>query len=274
MKVKATAAELTSELKGDYERLLQKYKLEDPLSSDNTFSFTDDVTYFPGTNVGQIFAYILQNKAFETEYIGQYKIRKAYSFFKSGMVGKIYTSTTSPKIIRSLVTPSQRINDDKHKLWILFDEKNNVTSSFCSCTAGFSHCCNHVVATLYKIDYANEKGFTDPTCTEQLCYWNSSSKDFTPMKIKDMNIVEHNQEKQNKQKIVNYKEKQSFDPRPESQRIVSEKWKEDFLQNIKSVLPTAVINTCFFPPVHQDIPSPLPALAQNVRASLTNAEKR
>ena len=71
------------------------------------------------------------------------------------------------------------------------------------------------------------------TCTEQLCYWNSSSKDFTPMKIKDMNIVEHNQEKQNKQRIVNYKEKQSFDPRPESQRIVSEIWKEDFLQNIK-----------------------------------------
>ena len=41
---------------------------------------------------------------------------------------------------------------------------------------------------------------------------------------------------------------------------------------ILSVLPSTVINTCFLPPVHQDIPSPLPALAQNVRASLTNAE--
>ena len=31
--------------------------------------------------MGQIFSYVLENKSFETEYIGPYKVRKAYSFF-------------------------------------------------------------------------------------------------------------------------------------------------------------------------------------------------
>ena len=86
------------------------------------------------------------------------------------MVGKIYVcNIENGKIIETLVTPSQRINDKKHSLWILFNEASDIVISFCTCTAGFSSCCNHVVAALYKIEYANEKGLTNPTCTEQLC---------------------------------------------------------------------------------------------------------
>ena len=90
------------------------------------------------------------------------------------MVGKIYVcNIENGKIIKTLVTPSQRINDKKHSLWILFNEASDIVISFCTCTAGFSSFCNHVVAALYKIEYANEKGLTNPTCTEQLCSWNS-----------------------------------------------------------------------------------------------------
>ena len=32
--------------------------------------------------------------------------------------------------------------------------------------------CNHVIAGLYKVDYANMKGLYNPTCTEQVCAWN------------------------------------------------------------------------------------------------------
>lgn len=156
-------------------------------------------------NIGQIFAYILQKKAFEAEYIGQYKVRKAYSFFKSGMVDKIYVSdiNDSQKLIRSSVIPSQRINNDQHKLWILFSGNNDIISLYCSCTAGFGYCCNHVVAVLYKKEYANEKGLTTPSCTDTLCSWNSSSKEIQPMKVKDMEIVNHNQEKQCKSRVDN-----------------------------------------------------------------------
>ena len=200
VEIKSTADQIAKQLKNDYRELFMKHNLDDPLSSNN-FRFSTDIKCFPATHVGQIFNYILKGKAFEAEYIGQYKVKKAYSFFKSGMVGKIYVcNIENGKIIKTLVTPSQRINDKKHSLWILFNEASDIVISFYTCTAGFSSCCNHVVAALYKIEYANEKGLTNPTCTEQLCSWNSSSKEITPRKVKHVNITQHNQQNQNKKK--------------------------------------------------------------------------
>ena len=146
-------------------------------------------------------------------------------------------SIENGKIIKTLVTPSQRISERKHSLWILFNEASDIVTSFCTCTAGFSSCCNYVVAALYKIEYANEKGLTNSTCTEQLRSWNSSSKEITPRKVKDMVITEHNQQNQNKKKRVNYKEKYDFDPRPENQHNVSESDKVLFIGNVGKHLP-------------------------------------
>ena len=90
------------------------------------------------------------------------------------MVGKIYVcSIEKGKMIKTLVIPSQRINDKKYSLWILFNEASDIVTSFRTCTAGFSSCCNHVVAGLYKTEYSNEKGLNNLPCTEQLCSWNS-----------------------------------------------------------------------------------------------------
>ena len=75
----AAAAHLLETLKSDYGNLLSFFRIkEDPLLSSN---FVDDIKSWPNTNVGQIFAYFLENKAYETEYIGQYKARKAYTHF-------------------------------------------------------------------------------------------------------------------------------------------------------------------------------------------------
>ena len=50
------------------------------------------------------------------------------------MVGKIYVcNIENGKIIKTLVTPSQRINDKKHSLWILFNEASDIVISFCTC---------------------------------------------------------------------------------------------------------------------------------------------
>ena len=77
----------------------------------------------------------LATKAFQTEYIGQYKLRKAYSFYRSGFANKIFVRVidVSKVIIRSSVTPS-------------------VTTGFWSCTAGYSKYCNHIAAVLHKIE--------------------------------------------------------------------------------------------------------------------------
>ena len=89
VEIKSTADQIAKQLKNDYRELLMKHNLDDPLSSNN-FRFSTDIKCFPATHVGQIFNYILKAKAFEAEYIEQYKVKTAHSFFKSGMVGKIY----------------------------------------------------------------------------------------------------------------------------------------------------------------------------------------
>ena len=74
-------------MKKDYEQILSSNDLLfDPFTSDK---WEDDVTKFPAIDIGKIFSYILASKAFSTEYIGQYKIRKAFSYFMSGFVDKI-----------------------------------------------------------------------------------------------------------------------------------------------------------------------------------------
>ena len=91
----------------------------------------------------QTFNYIQKKKAYETEYVGQYKVKKAYSFFKSGMVRKIYVcSVEHGKILKTMVTLSQRISDRKHSLRILFNKTSDIVTLFCTCTAGFSCCIN------------------------------------------------------------------------------------------------------------------------------------
>ena len=40
---------------------------------------------WPKVHMGQILRYISENKAFSSDYIGQYKVRKAFSFFKVGL---------------------------------------------------------------------------------------------------------------------------------------------------------------------------------------------
>ena len=55
---------------------------------------------------------------------------------------------------------------------------------------------------LYKVEFANQEGFTDPSYTEELCSWSNSLKEIKPVKIKDMDIQEHNCEKEIKQYVI------------------------------------------------------------------------
>ena len=42
----------------------------------------DDLKQFPKANIGQVLSFILKTKSFSTEYIGEYKIKKTYSYYK------------------------------------------------------------------------------------------------------------------------------------------------------------------------------------------------
>ena len=267
----ASAAHLLETLKSDYGNLLSFFGIkEDPLLPSN---FVDDIKLCPNTNIGQVFAYFLENKAYETEYIGQYKLRKAYTFFKNGFVDKLLVKSVEEErtIIRASVTPFQRLNDDKHQPWIVFKSDGSVITGFCICTAGHSRCCNHTAVVLYKLNYANEKGYTKPASTDEICNWNLSSKEINPMKVKDMDILQHNLGKSKQKSFLTYPEKLKFDPRPTTEREISESRKKSFLSGVRTTLPKAKLNISFSLPQCEDIPPSLEDIAQEVNSCSDNS---
>lgn len=141
----------------------------------------DDLTTWPLVDLGKIFHYIISKKAFEADYVGQYKVKKAYSYFKSGFVAQVLslklTGANKDKILlKTSVLPSQNVNSAEHTVWVLADKGSDVLTAYCACTAGLSRCCNHVIAVLYKIEYAVSQGMTNPTCTDVKCRFNDRSK--------------------------------------------------------------------------------------------------
>ena len=107
--IKQSADDLTRTLQNKHNILLKLFYIQqDPLEMKE---WNTDLTKWPKVDIGNIFSYILEKKAFSTEYIDQYKVSKAYSHLKSGFVHDIMSSTTPTGniILFSSVAPSTRI---------------------------------------------------------------------------------------------------------------------------------------------------------------------
>ena len=170
-----TSEEQSKLLKEEYRKLLAEFDLTDPRKIDAELK-VDDITTWPPVTLGNIFQYILSIREFNTDYVGKYKDQKAYSYFDSGFVGEtLIHSTKKFHILFCKVRASMSIHDEK-ELWILIQPNGKILTCWCSCMAGSSRCCNHVIATLYKMEYANTHGYCSPACTSVPCGWNKSTK--------------------------------------------------------------------------------------------------
>ena len=115
-------------------------------------------------------------REFNNEYIGKYKDQKAYSYFDSNFVGEVLIYKGNDyHILLCNVRASMSTHNDK-ELWIVVKPTGKIVTAWCSCMAGASRCCNHIIATLYKIEYANSNSFCSPSCTSMPCGWNQSTK--------------------------------------------------------------------------------------------------
>ena len=101
-------------------------------------------------NYGKIFAYIINKKAFDIEYVSQYKTKKAYSYFISEFVHEIFSfNFGAVKIgLKAKVTPSQKVREDPRETWVLCTKGGDVLVAHCTCTAGYGECCYHIIAIL------------------------------------------------------------------------------------------------------------------------------
>ena len=98
------------------------------------------------------------------------------------------------------------------------------------------------------------------------------------MKIKDMDIREHNRENEEKKKKkehapLTYNEKRSYDPHPQPDRQVSDSRKVAFLCRVREILPKSIINISHVPPEHLDVPRPLTEIANSVIDTLPDGSQ-
>ena len=263
-------------LQREFQDRLRKYDLSDPKSSDTTW--VDDMTKWPPVDLGKIFAYILSNKEFDSDYIGKYKNEKAYSYWKSNFVGTIlYADNKDGKcVLQCKVTPSQRIREDPREVWVALKKDGTVLCGWCTCIAGTSATCNHIIASLYKMGYAFTHGYTDPSCTSVPCGWNvSTRRDVQPGKIMDMRIRRDKRTTGNEENEgIIIDEWRHFDPRKEGERNVTDEQKKGFLDGYKQIRPNAQIFKSVELEKHNqmDRPLELTKFAENFTASLDGSE--
>ena len=96
-------------------------------------------------------------KEFDKEYVGKYKDQKAYSYFDSGFFGEILVSKINEgtKIVLFYnVQGFMSIHNEK-EVQVVTNPDGMIITAWCSCMAGASRCCNHVIAVLYEVEYAN-----------------------------------------------------------------------------------------------------------------------
>ena len=149
------------------------------------------------------------------------------------------------------VRASQSIHEEK-RLWIAFEKisttSSQILSAYCSCMAGAYECCNHIIATLYKVAYAHSMGWCTPSCTELACKWNQSTKkDIVPQLISDLIVRKNLSTKNENQKDCTNREGKcmkdlnEFDPRISVHQNRQEKQIEKCFESIQKIKSDAVV---------------------------------
>ena len=224
------------------QKRLEELAICDPNIALDKCVFEDDLTKWPKIHTGKIFAFILSCKDHEVDYVGKYKIQKAYSYFASNFVGKILLHKHDNRtILRGTVVHSYAINDMPHKVWICFQE-DNVQGAWCTCIAGTAQSCNHIIAILYKVEYAIIMGYNDPACTSVSCNWNKSSQaTITPKKVSEMDLRQDSRIANESNRNLNPQMKKDFDPRRQDQRQVTNEDVTSLYSRVHSAMPGAVL---------------------------------
>ena len=146
-------------------------------------------------------------------------------------------------ILRSKLTPFQRVRQDLRDVQVAVKANGSLVCGWCTCIAGTSATCNHIIAVLYNVDYAVRDGYNNLACASIPCGWNQSTrKDVEPSKIIDLNLRRDKASKAqaDSEGLIN-EAWLNFDPRKECQRDISEQRKKSFLEGLKNKAPDAQI---------------------------------
>ena len=247
--IKLASSALKAKLDKEYEYRLKLAKIPDPkMISDKDWK--NDVSKWPLIDLGKIFTFILKHKEFDTDYIGKYKTEKAYSYFDSKFVGPILSTVVTGEedvfILKADVTPSMKMHDAARRVWVCVKPDGEIVCTWCSCTAGFSQTCNHVIAVAYKVEFAITKDYHNPSSTSMSCKWNEAGrKDIRPLKIKDMDLRGASYHKGGSVSRKSTEARLAFEPRRLGDKNIQSEDVQKFLAGMEKVQKKAVLFTAF-----------------------------
>ena len=98
---------------------------------------------FPPVYISDIVKYLSEKNTSGKmkEILQNYKIGKAYEYFKNGFLQEIFYHDIDARskycFLRAKCVPSQKIKDEEHDVWVCVEKATGeIGSSYCTCTAG------------------------------------------------------------------------------------------------------------------------------------------
>ena len=119
-------------------------------------------------------------------------------------------------------------------------------TSWCTCIAGTAEACNHVIAFLYKVNYAYNKKYVSPSWTSIPQGWNQGTKkDVKPSKLADLTFRKDKKSKKASKRnpitnpSVDQTLRKEFDPRRPDDWTITNDRVSLLLNNIILAVPSS-----------------------------------
>jgi len=132
--------------KKSYEDLLyiDKTKLPDPLQlCDGWFDEKIGMGKWPPIFITDITNFLItcESPSEVKKRLNEYKIGKAYEYYHCNWLKEVFYHEIAGDcdfcFLRAWCTPSQRLNDEDHSVWVCASkDSGEIKSAYCSCTAG------------------------------------------------------------------------------------------------------------------------------------------
>ena len=161
-----TFAQNTKEAFKDYQDILHlpnHVSIPDPFKVKNGWidEEGDGMKLWPPISIADIIDYFREQRVHSDKLLSEYKAGKAYDYFKTEWLKEIfyncmddyassYQGVDKYCLLKAKCTPSQRINDPYHYVWVVVEKDcGKVAVGYCNSAAGLSQTCNHVAAMLF-----------------------------------------------------------------------------------------------------------------------------
>ena len=115
-------------------------------------TWEDDMTKWPNVSCANLLLYLTDSTAVDGNRAEALKSVLAYQYLHSEKVGRVLIHKQNSFVyLKGSVEPSQCINNEAHKAWVLLTEDGSIETAGCTCVAGPGRVCSHAAAILFKV---------------------------------------------------------------------------------------------------------------------------